>query len=108
MPSGLSPDRHHSTLPACLREQILDELGEGQTEEQIRAVLADSSVANGLLWITPDVADSDVIRYVEAPGLIARARVDDSFFVLPVAAGGLDYYAAAATLDGGIGLDDLS
>jgi hypothetical protein len=49
-----------------------------------------------VVWLTPEVETSDVIRRVELPLILRRARDRDAFFVNPVAAGGLDYGAAAA------------
>ena len=59
------------------------------------------------MWITPEVRDSPVICTVEAPELFARARANDGFFLVPVAAGGLGYDEAAATFDGVYPADDL-
>jgi hypothetical protein len=85
--------------------QDVDDLGHGPTEDQLREALEDEGIASGVLWITPEVAASDIIRKVEAPALVRRARRRDPFFLVPVAAGGLDYDDAAALID--IPLDDL-
>lgn len=85
----------------------LGNLGEGPTEAQLRAALDDPVIANGVLWLTPDVADSDVIRRVEIPALIRRVDARDAFFVVPVAAGGLGY-AEAAEVAQVSGIHDLA
>ena len=46
-------------------------------------------------------------RRVEAPLILRRHSDDDGFFVVPVAAGGLDYECAAAVVAGDIGMHDL-
>jgi hypothetical protein len=65
------------------------------TEDAIRRVLADPLTANAVLFITPEIEASPIIREVEVPHIIARAGAEDGFFVVPLAAGGLDYGAAA-------------
>src|SRR6266516_4817265 len=40
--------------------QDLDDLGTGQTETQLRSILASPTTANGLLWLTPEVQGSVV------------------------------------------------
>src|SRR5437016_3485434 len=76
-------------------------------EEQLRRVLADPSTANAIIWITPDVSTSAVIRKIEVPAILARRQQDALFFVIPVAAGGLDYKAAAEAVDQQISIQDL-
>lgn len=88
--------------------QDVRNLGAGRTETQVRAALAGPHVASGVLWLSPDVADSRFIRDIEAPLLLDRVNRCDGFFVVPVAVGGLDYAGAARTLDGAIGLEDLT
>lgn len=87
--------------------QDIENIDEGPTERQLRDALADETTANGILWITPDVADSDFIQRIEAPALLKRATNNDGFFVVPVAAGGLDYDGAAAALKNALSLEDL-
>ena len=70
--------------------QDLTELEEGHTEEQLRSALADPATANAVVWLTPDVETSTVITRVELPAIVARMEVKDRFFMIPVAAGGLD------------------
>jgi hypothetical protein len=86
---------HEHGIPTWLDVNNLDH---APTEDQIRQVLEDETLSSGLLWLTPEVADSDIIRNVEAPSLLKRARAGDGFFLVPIAAGGLDYDDAGATL----------
>jgi hypothetical protein len=78
------------------------------TEEELRRVLDDASTAASLLWITPEVTDSAIIRKVEVPKMIERRRADDGFFIQPVAAGGLDYHAATTIAGEHLGVDNLA
>ena len=75
--------------------QDINNLGSVPTEDEIRHVLANSSIASAVLFITPEVETSSIIRNVEVPRIIQRAEADDGFFVVPLAAGGLDYAGAA-------------
>ncbi|PYQ57754.1 MAG: hypothetical protein DMF53_21855 [Acidobacteria bacterium] len=85
----------------------LDDLDELPTEDEIKRVLRDPETASAILWLTPEIADSPMVRQVEAPLILERARRQDAFFVVPVVAGGLDYEAAAALLDPSVTLEDL-
>lgn len=87
--------------------QDISDLAEDPTEDTLRDVLRDPGTANAVMWLTPEVAGSEIIRHVEAPLILERARVRDGFFSVPVAAGGLSYEGAAKVLEGGIGIDDL-
>jgi hypothetical protein len=71
--------------------QDIQDLPTGQAETEIREALDNPATANGLLWLTPEVEQSDMIRQVEAPGLVRRHQANDGFFLLPVVAGGLTY-----------------
>jgi hypothetical protein len=75
--------------------QDVHNLGPIPTEDEIRRVLSDPATANAVLFITPEVETSSIIRNVEVPKVIGRAEASDSFFVVPVAAGELDYAKAA-------------
>ncbi len=77
--------------------QDLADLDEEPLEPALRASLGDPGIASGILWITPEVADSPVITGIEIPALTVRAECGDAFYLIPVAAGGLDYGAAART-----------
>lgn len=87
--------------------QDVKDLAEEPTEEAIRSVLSDPDIANAILWLTPEVQDSEMIRRVEAPLIIKRYRKQDGFFVIPVAAGGLTYDLAADVVGEFIGIEDL-
>ena len=87
--------------------QDINDLDEEPTEDVIRSVLADPNTANAVLWLTPEVEYSNMIRRVEAPLILRRHSNDDGFFVVPVAAGGLDYNGAASVVEGDIGIHDL-
>jgi hypothetical protein len=75
--------------------QDIDNLGSVPTEDEIRRVLDDPATASAVLFITPEVENSPIIRNVEVPKIIQRAQASDGFFVIPLAAGGLGYTAAA-------------
>jgi hypothetical protein len=75
--------------------QDVRNLGSVPTEDELRRVLTDPSTASAILFITPEVENSTVIREVEVPKIIKRAEARDGFFVIPVAAGGLDFPQAA-------------
>ncbi len=88
--------------------QDVEDLDEAQTETELRRVLTDPTTANAILWLTPEVAGSPTIRTVEAPEVVRRAQAGDGFFLVPVAAGGLDYQAAAELVNDRLGVHDLS
>jgi hypothetical protein len=71
-------------------------------------VLADSSTAGAVLFITPEVEDSPIIRNVEVPRIIQRAEVGNGFFVVPLAAGGLDYGKAAEATSNHLSAQNLA
>lgn len=75
--------------------QDVEDLGTVPTEDEIRRTLADPSTASAVLFVTPEVEDSAIIREVEVPKIIQRAEANTGFFVVPLAAGGLDYAGAA-------------
>ena len=85
----------------------ISDLGPGSTEEQITNALDDPNCASGLAWLTPDVADSAVIRRVEVPRLVQRARRGDAFFAVMAVAGGLEYADAAHVAADNLGTADL-
>ncbi len=87
--------------------QDVKDLAEEPTEEAIRSVLSDPVTSNAILWLTPEVQESDIIRRVEAPLIIERYRKRDGFFITPVAAGGLTYDLAADVVGEFIGIEDL-
>lgn len=87
--------------------QDVTDLDAEPTPEELRRVLRDPHTASAILWITPDVEDSAVIRKIEVPEMIARKKKGDGFFVQPVAAGGLDYGEAADKADRYLGVENL-
>jgi hypothetical protein len=84
------------------------DLLETPTGDELRRILADRFTANALLWITPDVESSDVIRKIEVPGILKRVRTEDGFFLIPVCAGGIDYPRAGEVVDQNLSIDNLS
>lgn len=88
--------------------QDINNLGSVPTEDEIRRVLADPSTANAVLFITPEVETSPIIRNVEIPSIIQRVEAGDGFFVVPVAAGGLDYARAAEVTSNHLSAQDLA
>lgn len=86
----------------------LENLATVPTEDELRRVLADQSIASAVLFITPDVEDSPIIRNVEVAQIIRRAEAGDGFFVVPLAAGGLDYAKAAAATSNHLSAQRLS
>jgi hypothetical protein len=87
--------------------QDITNLDAEPTEDGLRRVLDDPSTASALLWITPEVADSPIIKKLEVPMIVERRRRRDGFFVQPVAAGGLDYGDAAQIAGKHLGVADL-
>ena len=88
--------------------QDVRNLDPAPTEDAIRRVLADPLTASAVLFITPEVEASPIIREVEIPHIIARAAADDGFFVVPLAAGSLDYGAAAAAASNHLSAQSLA
>ena len=87
--------------------QDIKDLRSEPTEAEIRSVLAGNDIANVLLWITPDVDQSPMITRVEVPRAVERHRRQDGFFILPVAAGGLNYEQVGPLMGDQIGITDL-
>jgi len=83
------------------------DLSESPTGDELRKVLEDSFTSSALLWITPDVQTSDVMRKIEVPIIIKRYRKQDGFFLMPVCAGGTDYKQAAACVDQQLSVENL-
>jgi hypothetical protein len=75
--------------------QDVQNLAPVPTEDELRRVLTDPTTASAVLFITPEVEHSPIIRNVEVPKITQRAEAADGFFVVPLAAGGLDYAQAA-------------
>ena len=87
--------------------QDIKDLDHAQTEAKLRTTLNEAAIANAILWITPDIADSPLIKQTEAPAIVRRAEQPDAFFVIPVAASNLDYAEAAALFEGHLGMHHL-
>ncbi|HSV64357.1 MAG TPA: SAVED domain-containing protein [Mycobacteriales bacterium] len=83
---------HDHGIPTWQDETDLDAV---PFESALRDTIASPDTASGLLWITPEVADSLVTLDVEIPGLVSRAERGDGFYLQPVTAGGLDHAGAA-------------
>lgn len=88
--------------------QDVRDLASAPTEDEIRRTLADPATASAVLFITPEVETSPIIRNVEIPKVIQRAEAGDGFFVVPLAAGGLDYTAAAEATSNHLSAQNLS
>ena len=88
--------------------QDVRDLGSVPTEDEIRRTLADPATASAVLFITPEVETSAVIRNVEIPKVIQRVEVGDGFFVVPIAAGGLDYATAASISSNNLSAQNLA
>lgn len=71
--------------------QDIRDLEEVPTEDRLRTVIRDEHTAGAVLWLTPEVAESPIIRTVEVPEVVARAAADPEFLVFPVIAGGLTF-----------------
>jgi hypothetical protein len=87
--------------------QDLSELEEGHTEALLLEALADEATANAVCWLTPDVENSAVITRTELPAIMRRIGQKDGFFMIPVAAGGLDYKEVTRIAGTYLGLHDL-
>ena len=85
----------------------VDDMNSEPTENELRRILRDASIANVILWITPETAESPMIRNVEAPLALERHGRNDGFFIVPVAAGGLGYEGAAAAIRNNTSITDL-
>jgi hypothetical protein len=88
--------------------QDVANLGSVPTEDELRRVLADPSTASAILFITPEVENSIVIREVEVPKIVQRAEARDGYFVVPVAAGGLEFAKAAEVTSNHLSAQNLS
>jgi hypothetical protein len=88
--------------------QDVHNLASVPTEDNLRHVLADPSTASAILFITPEVENSAVIREVEVPKIVQRAETRDGFFAVPIAAGGLDFVKAAETTSNHLSAQNLA
>jgi SMODS-associated and fused to various effectors sensor domain len=87
--------------------QDVSDLDQGHTDALLREVLADDTTANAVCWLTPDVKDSAVITRTELPAILRRIEKNDGFFMMPVAAGGLNYDGVKNVVGTYVGLHDL-
>src|SRR5271169_2614374 len=77
-------------LIAALRDrgiptwQDIADLATTPTEDALRRVLADPGTASAIMFATPEVEHSPVIRDIEAPAIVARHLRGDGFFAVPV------------------------
>jgi SMODS-associated and fused to various effectors sensor domain len=88
--------------------QDVSDLGSVPTEDELRRVLDDPTTASAILFITPEVENSAVIREVEVPKIVRRAAQRDGFFVVPLAAGGLDFAKAAEVTSNHLSAQNLA
>ena len=88
--------------------QDISDLPTTPTEPELRRVLQDPSTASGVLFVTPEVETSAVIRNVEAPLILERHLHGHGFFALPVAAGGLAYGDLPRVLGPQLGIADIA
>ena len=84
--------------------QDITDLPHAPTEDTIREILQDRITSAAVLFITPEVKDSSIIRKVESPLILKRALETDPFFAVPIAAGGLSYENASVVLGDHLGL----
>lgn len=86
----------------------VDSIAGEPTEAAIRAALGDDNLSGAVLWLTPDVVQSPIIKDVEVPLAVARRRKEDGFWLVIVLADGLDYPAVTAMFADSLGGEDLS
>ncbi len=85
----------------------VDNLLNEPTETTIRAVLNDESTSGAILWLTPDVRESPIIRDVEVPEAVRRYRRDRDFWLVIVLADGLQYADVSTIFAESLGVEDL-
>jgi hypothetical protein len=88
--------------------QDIHDLTSVPTEDELRRILVDPITASAVLFITPEVEYSAIIREVEVPKIVQRAELRDGFFVVPVAAGGLDFAKAAEATSNQLSAQNLA
>ncbi len=96
--------QHERGIPTW---QDISDLGVGVVLDRIRSALGNSETANALVWLTPEVRESPTILREEIPLILERAGADDEFFVIPVAAGGLERTRLGELFDDTEMLDDI-
>ncbi|MGE0756641.1 MAG: SAVED domain-containing protein, partial [Pirellulaceae bacterium] len=88
--------------------QDVEDLGTVPTEDELRRVLSDPSTSSAVLFLTPEVKYSPIIRNVEIPKIVQRTESGTGFFAVPLAAGGLDYSQAAKVASNHVSAQDLA
>lgn len=86
----------------------VDDLSNEPTEATIRSVLNDDMTSGAILWLTPDVEDSAIIKDVEVPEAVRRYRRDSDFWLVIILADGLDYVGLTSLFADTLGVEDLS
>ena len=84
----LVPLLHEHGIPTWQDKQ---NLAAEATVEAIQKALECHSTAGAILWLSTDVAKSDIIRQEEAPRILKRARADAGFAAELCVADGLGY-----------------
>ncbi len=84
--------------------QDVDDLSFGTTETEIIQVLSKPETAFAVLLVTPEVEQSHMIREVEVHNIFSRVANDNGFYVVPIAAGALDYGQVAQVLGSRTGI----
>lgn len=97
----LSYRHSHQDLAAALDQSLREhgipiwrdvrDVGPDPLQEQIIEDLDDPELAGGIVLVTEDVVDSEIILEVELPGLYDRWQADDEFFVVVVLAPDVGY-----------------
>jgi hypothetical protein len=87
--------------------QDIENLPEECTEDALRRTIEEPTIASAILWITPEVEHSPIIRQIEAPGFLNRARNRDGFYLVPVLAGGVDFSNAGIVVDPRFTLENI-
>lgn len=85
----------------------VDSLRNEPTEDAIREALGDPNTSGAVLWISPDVVNSNIIKHVEVPLAIQRYRRGDGFWLVTVLVGGADYHHLDEIFGGALGTEDL-
>jgi SMODS-associated and fused to various effectors sensor domain len=86
----------------------VNDLRNEPTEAAIRATLDDDKTSGAILWLTPDIEDSEIIRAVEVPIAVGRRKRDNLFWLIIVLADGLDYSSAGQLFSDTLRGEDLS
>ena len=85
----------------------LDDLTHEPTEDEVILILHDPSTAGAVMLISPEVAESSMIRNVEARHIFRRHRAEADFLIKPVLIN-LDYEEANTILDAPAGFQNLA